>query len=227
MWVPAFSRLDVPSNTGALTALMTPVQQTPQLFTLLLVLGVLASFVVFLVIAYRVIRGHGSSALRLLARWALGVLVYLVMSVAVSLARPARIIEQGQDWCFDDWCIAVEAVHRIPSRTGPDVTVTTDLRIYNDARRAEGVQGFWAYVRDADDHRYAPLPGAWKEAVVAQVPPHESARTSMTFVVPGNASGLGFVTNHGGAGTCAVVPRLLEIGQGGCLFHTPNMIRLD
>ena len=205
---------------------MTPVQQTPQLFTLALVLCVLASFVVFLIVAFRLIRGRRSGALRLLSRWGIGALVYLTISVAVSLLRPARIIGLGQDWCFDDWCIAVEAVRHTPSPNGTDVIYTTDIRIYNDARSPEGVQGFWAYVRDEDDRRFGPTPGTWQEVVATRVPPHGYARTSLDFVVPHGVRPAGFVTGHGG-GTGGILPSLLEIGQGGWLFHEPNMIRIE
>jgi hypothetical protein len=98
---------------------MTPVQETPQIFTLALVLCVFASLVILLTAAYRLIRGRRASALRLLAGWGLGVFVYLTVSVAVSLVRPARVIELGQNWCFDDWCIAVERVRHIASPNQP------------------------------------------------------------------------------------------------------------
>jgi len=205
---------------------MTPVQETPQLFTLVLVLCVLASLVTFLIVAYRAIRGRRSSALRLLARWAISALVYMAISVAVSWTRPARVVERGQNWCFDDWCIAVEAVHQTSSPNGRNTIYTTDLRIYNDARLPEGARGFWAYVRDQDDQRYAPVPGAWQDVVAARVPPHGFARTSMDFVVPRGARQLGLVTGHGGGTPCALLPSLLEIGQAGCLFHEPDMIRV-
>jgi hypothetical protein len=150
-----------------------------------------------------------------------------VISVAVSWARPAVVIEQGQNWCFDDWCIAVEAVHNAPSPNGRDVTYTADIRIHNDARSPEGARGFWVYVRDEDDRRYAPAPGAWNDVVAARVAPHGVARTSMDFVVPTGARELGLVTGHGGGTPCALLPSLLEIGQGGCLFHKPDMNRLQ
>ncbi len=206
---------------------MTPVQETPQVFTLALVVCVLSSLVTWLIAAYRVTRGRRSSALRLVARWVVGALLYLAISVAVSASRSAVIIEQGQNWCFDDWCIAVEAVRTAPSPNGTDVTYTADIRLYNDARSPEGTRGFWAYVRDEDDRRYAPAPGAWKDVVAGRVPPHGFARTSMDFVVPRGARDLGFVTGHGGGAPCALLPSLLEIGQAGCLFHKPNMIRMQ
>lgn len=202
---------------------MTPIQETPQLFTLVLAGCVLASLVTFFIAAYRAIRGRGSSALRLLSRWAACAVIYLAISVIVSVVRSARIIERGRDWCFDDWCIALEAVHQRPSPSGSDMIYTTDLRIYNDARRPEGARGFWAYLLDGSGRRFAPSAGVWQDVVVARVPPHGFARTSMDFVVPAGAQPLGFVTGHGGP-PCGVLPSLLEIGQGGCLFHRPNMI---
>jgi hypothetical protein len=155
------------------------------------------------------------------------VLLYLSISVVVSLARPAVIIEQGQDWCFDDWCVAVEGVHRTPSARAQEVTLTADLRIHNAARSPEGARGFWAYLRDQNDGRYAPIPGPWQDIIAAPVPPHASARTSIDFVVPKGARQLGFVTGHGTGVPCGLLPSLLEIGQGGCLFHAPDMIRIE
>jgi hypothetical protein len=206
---------------------MTSVQQTPQIFTLVLVVCVVASLIILLMVAYRLIRGRRASALALLSRWGVGVGVYVAISVVVSVARPVRIIELGQNWCFDDWCVALEGVHRQPSANGQEVTLTADVRIYNAARFPEGARGFWAYVRDQDDRRYAPTPGAWQDIVVARVPPHEFARTSMDFVVPTAARELGFVTGHGSGTPCGFLLSLLEIGQGGCLFHKPNMIRVE
>jgi hypothetical protein len=204
---------------------LTPVQETPQLFTLVLLLCVVASSVTFLIAAYRAIRGRRSSSFRLLSRWAACALVYGAISVVVSLTRPARIIEPGRNWCFDDWCIAVEAVRQRPSPSGSDIIYTTDLRIYNDARLPEGARGFWAYLRDQNGRHFAPTAGAWQDVVLARVPPHGFARTSMDFVVPEGERQLGFVTGHGGP-PCGLLPSLLEIGQGGCLFHKPNMIRV-
>jgi hypothetical protein len=206
---------------------MKPVQETPQIFTLVLVLCVLASLVIVLMVAYHLIGGRRASALALLSRWGVGVAVYLAISVVVAVARPVRIIEPGQNWCFDDWCVAVEGVHRRPSANGQEVALTTDVRVYNAARSPEGVRGFWAYLRDQDDRRYAPTPGPWQGIVVARVPPHEFARTSIDFVVPKDARQLGFVTGHGSGTPCGFLPSLLEIGQGGCLFHKTNMIRVE
>lgn len=206
---------------------MTSVQQTPQLFMLVLVICVLASLIIFGVAGFCVIRGQRARAIQLLTGWGLCATLYALISVSVSFYKPVRVIELGQNWCFDDWCFAIERVNRTPSSDQTRVVYTTDVRIFNAGRTPEGVRNFWVYLRDEDDRRYAPVPGSWSDVVAARVGPRDFARTSMAFAVPQGARGLGLVTGHGGGTPCAWLPSLLEIGQGGCLFHKPNMIRVE
>jgi hypothetical protein len=206
---------------------MTSVQQTPQIFMFVLVICVLASLIIFSAAGYCAIRGQRARAAKLLTRWGLAASVYAVISVGVSLFKPVRVIEQGQNWCFDDWCIAVERVNRTPATDQAHVVYTTDVRIFNAGRTPEGVRKFWVYLRDEADHRYAPEPGSWADVVAARVGPRDFARTSIAFVVPQGVRDLGFVTGHGGGTPCALLPSLLEIGQGSCLFRKPNMIRVE
>ena len=205
---------------------MTSVQETPQIFTLLTVLCVVASLITFAVAAYRAIRGRRAAAVKILIVWSIAAVVYVIVSASVSFFKPRRVIEQGRNWCFDDWCIAVERVTRASSDRGHTV-YTTDVRVFNSARSSEGVKGFWVYLRDDNDRRYEPLPGSWTEAVSSRVGPGEFARTSIAFVVPDGVGALGLVTGHGGGTPCGLIPSLLEIGQGACLFHRPNMIRIQ
>ena len=207
---------------------MTSVQETPQIFTLLLLLCLLASLITFVVAIYRAVRGRRAAAVKLLGRWGIGSIAYLILSVGVSLFKPARVVEPDKNWCFDDWCIAVERVTRRQANEQGHTIYATDVRIFNAARSPEAARGFWVYLRDERDHRYQPLPGAWTDVAATRVGPHEFARTSIAFVVPDGVRELGFVTGHGGGGgPCGLVPSLLEIGQGGCLFHKPNMIRVQ
>jgi len=206
---------------------MTSVQETPQIFTLLTVLCVLASIITFAVAAFRAIRGRQVAAVKLLGRWAVAAAVYLLVSLSVSFFKPRRIVEQGQNWCFDDLCFAVDRVTRSPANERGHTLYTTDVRVFNAARSPEGARGFWVYLRDADDRRYPPVPGSWTDVVAARVGPHEFARTSIAFVVPDGVGELGLVTGHGGGTPCGLLASLIEIGQGACLFHRPNMIRVQ
>jgi len=205
---------------------MTSVQETPQIFTLILLLCLLASLITFIVAAYCAIRGQRARTVTLLARWGICAIVYLIVSVGVSLLKPTKIVNLGQDWCFDDWCIAVERVTPSPSTERERTVYTTDVRIFNAARSPEAARGFWVYLRDEHDRRYEPLPGSWTDVIATRVGPGAFARTSIAFVVPQDVRELGFVTGHGGGSPCGFLPSLLEIGQGGCLFRRPNMIRV-
>jgi hypothetical protein len=200
-------------------------QQYPQIFTLVLMLGVVASIVTLFVAVYHGVRGRWVRARALVIRWVMAASVYLLVSVTVSFFKPPLVIPVGADWCFDDWCLAITRVTRTDA--GGASVYTTDIRISNRARRPEAAVAFWAYVRDDADHRYAPLPGSWSTVVATKVPGYGTANTSMTFRIPHGSRDLGFVTDHGGSTPCGLVGSLLEIGQGGCLFHPPNMIRIE
>src|SRR5262249_10214567 len=89
---------------------MTGVQETPQIFMLLTVLCVFTSLIIFAVAAYRAIRGRRADAMKILVGWGIAAIAYVMVSAGVSFFKPRRVIEQGQNWCFDDWCIAVERV---------------------------------------------------------------------------------------------------------------------
>jgi len=199
-------------------------QSNPQGPDLVLLVCLLASLVAFVVAAIRAIRGRRAGARSLLTRWALGVLIYIGISLGASFIRPAQTIPVGTDWCFDDWCLAITRVTR--TAVGGDSLLALDVRVSNKARFPEAVRNFWAYVRDEADHRYAPRTGTWSTVVATQVPAYSSVDTSMVFAVTASGGELGFVTGHGSGTPCALVPSVLVIGQGGCLFHRPDMIRI-
>jgi len=206
---------------------MTSVQETPQIFMLLTVFSVLASLLTFAIVAFLAIRGKRASALKFLVGWAIFAVVYVIVSASVSYFKTQRVIEQGQNWCFDDLCFAVERVTQAPASDVGHTVYTTDVRIFNAARSPEGAKGFWAYLRDNEDRHYGPMPGPWSDVVSERVGPHDFARTSIAFVVPDGVGTLGLVTGHGGGTPCALISSHIEIGQGACLFHRQDMIRIQ
>jgi hypothetical protein len=204
---------------------MTSLQQTPQGPDLVLVMGLTASGLSLATAIFRLLWRQHAAALRLVKRWAIGALIYVTISLATSIVTPAIVLGICDRWCFDDWCVSVDQVIRTP--VSPDVVYNVHLRLFNAARRApQAVRSEWAYVRDGLDHRYLPQADDWKRTFERRLQPGESAQTVLAFRVPANAHELGFVTGHGGT-PCALVPSLLIIGQGRCLFQKPNMIRID
>ncbi len=49
--------------------------------------------------------------------------------------------------------------------------------------------------------------------------------TSRKFEVPGDVGALGLITGHGGPYCSAM--SLLIIGEGGCLFNRPTLVRVN
>src|ERR1700733_9031161 len=56
---------------------------------------------------------------------------YIALTIAVSLLLPQKIVNPGQSYCVDSWCIGVQRVTKIP--LGQDVVYKTDVRIFSDA----------------------------------------------------------------------------------------------
>lgn len=199
-------------------------QAVNPLVDLVAILAVLGTAATTLRMIYLLMRGRRPQARRVLTRWAISATAYLVISLSASALRPERSIGLGERWCFDDWCVSVD---RVTSRnTGPDTQYTLDLQIYNAGRRPQRALYPWMFIRDADGRRYQPSTKGWVTSVEASVAPHESHRFPIDFLVSASARQLGFVTNHGSGTPCNLLPALVFISQGGCLFGKFDSIRL-
>ena len=200
-------------------------QDVIPLFDLLMILAVLTSAGTAVRIVYLVIRWRLAQARKVATRWAICAVVYLSASLTVSAARPQRSIGVGERWCFDDWCLSVDSVRRQPS--GADAVYLLKLQAYNAAARPQRALHPWMFLRDAADRHFSPDGSRWITDVEASIAPHESHRFDVGFHVPADARQVAFVTNHGSGMPCTLLPSLLILGQGRCLFHKYDSIRLE
>ena len=194
------------------------------IFDLFFLLAILSSFATIVTVLVYLLRGRGAKALSVLRIYAACAALYVLVGVSVSLARPQRVLPGGDPWCFDDWCLTVESVHQTTAQS--DVTYQVALRLSSSAGRvAQRAHGAWIYLIDNHGRRFQadPDPAAVPLDVLLQ--PQESITTTRTFHVPADAQQLGLITGHGGA-YCGVMS-FLVIGDSGCMFHKPTMIRLD
>jgi hypothetical protein len=193
------------------------------IFDLLFLASALAAIVTLLTAAVAGIRGRGDRAVAILKRLGVAVAAYIALALIVGAATPQQIMSVGEPWCFDDWCLSVEGVTKMPMPAG--VSYTISLRIFSDAKRVEQrAKGAWIYLIDPRGVRYAPLSDSTETPLDVLLQPGESVRTSRTFMVPNGVHGLGLITGHGG-GYCSLFP--LIIGQGGCIFNKPTMIKIE
>ena len=199
-------------------------QSVNPLVDLAAILAVLGTAATTLRMIYLLMRGRRPQARRVLARWGISALAYLMVSLSASALRPERSIGLGERWCFDEWCVSVD---RVTSRSASIGTLyTLGLQTYNAGRRPQRALYPWMFIRDADGRHYQPSTPDWATSVEASVAPHASHRFPVDFLVSANARQLGFVTNHGSGTPCNLLPALVFISQGGCLFGKFDSIRL-
>jgi hypothetical protein len=70
------------------------------------------------------------------ARWgrvcAVIVVPYLAALTLVSLLTPGTIVNIGDSYCYDLWCLGVKQVNTTPR--GQDILYTADVRIFVDSK---------------------------------------------------------------------------------------------
>jgi hypothetical protein len=189
-------------------------------FDLLFIALVLVSLGTLITAAVTALRRQGSRALRILGRLGICAAAYVGVVIVVALLAPQRVLNVGDPWCFDDWCLSVENVNRTAAPA--EVTYDVSLRLFSRARRvSQRAMGAWVYAIDGRGNRYAPEPAPSSVPLDILLQPGESVRTSRVFKVPAGVGELGLITGHGPSGISTFI-----IGDQGSLFHKRTFIRL-
>ena len=194
------------------------------IFDLLFLAAALSTIVTLLTVGVLAIRGRRAKALRILEGLGICAVVYLAIGLAVSFLKPQRVFAIGDPWCADDWCLAVEQVTHTPAQSYVSYNVT--LRIFSRARRvSQRARGAWLYIIDDRGHRYSPQPDPSVVPLDVLLQPGQSVTTSRVFRIPAGAHAVGIITEHGGP-YCGPMD-ILVIGESGCVFNKPTMIRIQ
>jgi hypothetical protein len=67
---------------------------------------------------------------KILGWWGLCAAGYTVLTMAVSLLLPQKVVNPGQAYCVDSWCIGIRNVSKTP--LGQNVVYRADVRIFSD-----------------------------------------------------------------------------------------------
>jgi hypothetical protein len=189
-------------------------------FDLLLIAVFLATVVTLLSAAVFALRGRGSSAIVLLRRWCICVGVYFSIVVLASVFWPRRVLQVGDQRCFDDWCIAVENTSRQSARGGLHYLIT--LRLSSTARRVTQRENeVVVYLTDDRGRRYDPVPDRSAVPLNVQLGPQESVTATRSFELPADAREPGLVIAHEGG-----FPIGWFIIGYETWFHKPTIVRL-
>src|ERR1700680_4416662 len=104
-------------------------QRIVTVFDLLFIAVVFASLATLITAAIAATRGRRDHALAILRKFGICAIAYLAIVVVVALFAPQRVLNIGEPWCFDDWCLSVENVSRMPAP--PLVSYDISLRIFS------------------------------------------------------------------------------------------------
>lgn len=152
----------------------------------LLLLVAVVAVLIALMLKYDGAPQAAMAALRVSAGVVLG---YIGVATIVSLLSPSTIINIGDSYCWDLWCVGIQNVNTAPQ--GDNTLYTAEVSIFADSSTeqrvpADGAKQFF-YVLDDQGHRY---PILWDESLVnanVTVKPGESVKSSLAFLAPSNA----------------------------------------
>jgi len=210
------------------------------IFDLVFIVVVVATVVMLAMAAIAGLRGRRQRATSLLLRCGVVSAIYLGGVVVVSLLSPQRVLAIGEDWCFDDWCIAVDSV-TFASELGPSghpvkangVFYVVRLRLSNHARgRPQRATSAAVHLLDGLGHRYE-VSHDGQSAYEAQdgptppltstVPIGRSVTTVRLFDLPRDARQVGLTVEH----PVGFSPGVFVIGDQASLFHRRTVVRLN
>lgn len=150
---------------------------------------------------------------------------YLISLAVTSLTTPRTIVNIGDSYCYDIWCVGVNQVNATPQ--GNDALYTADIRIFVDSSHAhhlpaDQAKGFF-YVLDDEGHRYSLLRDSSFVKADVTVHPGESVKSSLAFRAPASARKLYLIGN---AGETFLPWVHLYFGSDISLFHRPALLRV-
>src|SRR5579862_9725021 len=120
--------------------------------------------------------------------WVVG--PYLAMVLIVALLTPQTIVNIGDGYCWDLWCLGVERVNSVPQ--GQNVLCTAQVRIFSDANSVPTFrEKSFLYVTDEQGRRLPVLPQSPDVPPIdLKINPTDSVTTSFSFLVPAGAGKL-------------------------------------
>lgn len=191
------------------------------LFDLLFLVVFFATIFALVLAVWAALRGRRARAGALLRRIGIFVALYLGVVILVSLLSPRRVVQVGEDQCWDDWCLTITNVQRTPIENGSRYVVT--IRLFSRARRAaQRGRGTQVYLMDDRGRRYDPIPEPDAIPFDILLQPQEAVRTTRVFELPSDAADPVLVASHGEG-----FPGWFIIGDSASLFHQRPVVRLE
>ena len=144
-------------------------------------LVMLGTFALFLASSAYFVIGQFRRGAKLLGITVVVISVYVLAVGVVSLFRPQTIVDVGDSYCSDLWCIGIDRVNA--SRGENETTYKLDVRIFSDAYSVKtSAQGASLYLFDERGRRFPLVADPSVIPFDVTLDPREVVRTSLTFV---------------------------------------------
>jgi hypothetical protein len=165
-------------------------------------------------------RGHFRRAVKIFGWWSACAVAYTALTIIVSLLAPRKIVNPGQSYCVDIWCISVQNVTRTP--LGQDTVYKADLRIFSDADTVKtSAKGQLLYLVDEHGRRYPLIADPSVPPCDTELSPGQSVNTSLTFITAADAQQL-FLKGDGPS----LWIKKFFLGDDSALLHRPTLVRV-
>lgn len=201
----------------------SPLLLLAYLLALPTVLTLLASVVLLIARKFRLAMKVAGAALGVVG-------LFVAVATTVSLLAPSKIVNVGDSYCWDLWCMGIEKVN--PAPRGQDVEYKIDVRIFSDANTVKtSPDQASIYLEDEHGRRYPLVNDPAVTPYNTVISPGQTIKTTLTFVAPADAGHL-FLTGD------APLPDHIPIGwQVGKYFadlhfgyeklsHKPTLLRV-
>ena len=157
--------------------------------------------------------------------WSACAVGYLVLTIAVSILTPRAIVNPGQSYCVDIWCISIQSVTK--TQLAHDIAYKADVRIFSDANTVKtSAKGDSIYLLDEHNGRFPVIADPAATPFDVELNPGQSVNTSLTFLAPADARRL-FLKVDWHANRLVKFLVKFVIGNDSSLLHRPTLLRVQ
>jgi hypothetical protein len=200
--------------------------------TLVFFLVVVASGAILLTELVFLALGRFRQARTIFQWWSACAVGYVAMTIAVSLLTPRAIVNPGQSYCNDNWCISIKSVTR--TQLGHDIVVKADARVFDpdapvfteeNTTAKQSIKGALLYLVDEHNRRFPLIADPAGTPFDIEVNPGQSVDSSLTFLAPADAGQLFLKIDWPGNRLVKVLVKFV-IGNDRSLLHRPTLLRV-
>jgi hypothetical protein len=191
--------------------------------TLVFFFGLLASGAILLTELVFLALGRFRQARNIFRWWSACALGYVAVTIAVSLLTPQAIVNPGQSYCNDNWCISIRSVTK--TQLGQDIAYNADARIFSDLNstvKTSG-QGVSLYLVDEHNRRFPLIADPAVTPFDIELNPGQAVNTSLTFLAAADAQRLFLRVDWPGNRLVKFLVKFV-IGNDRSLLHRPTLL---